>query len=148
MILVIMYIREEHNELKSWFKEWFGQHFDKKIIQYIANFEKIKFSLNNNQDNDNLNKIEILTIDILLSPSTAFNDENSKVFFNLFRLIKKAEKMATYFANQSFNYFSISISIIHLMIFSPLMIIAMLLIQIFLLILLTTNTNLTNSMVS
>lgn len=56
-----------------------------------------------------MNKIEILIINVLLSSSTAFYDKNSNIFFNLFGLIKKAKKIATYLANELFNYFFIGI---------------------------------------
>lgn len=44
------YIKKERNESKNQFKNWICQCFDKKTGQYIANFERIESSLDNDLD--------------------------------------------------------------------------------------------------
>lgn len=60
-------------------------------------------------DNRDLDKMETLIIDVLLLLSATLNNENSKTFFNLLGLMKKAEKIATTFTNRSFSYFLFNI---------------------------------------
>lgn len=60
-------------------------------MKNITNFKKLEFNQNSDLDNEDLDKIKILIIDILLLLFSILNDKKFKVFFNLFGLIKKAE---------------------------------------------------------
>lgn len=75
-----------------------------KIIIYISNFEKKELNLNNNLDNNNLNKMEALVIDVLFYPLAAINSEDFNTFFTLFEPIKHTKVMATQFTHQSFSH--------------------------------------------
>lgn len=55
---------------RNQFKEQFGQQFHKKATQYIADFEGMEFSPDNNLDNESLNKMKILLTDVLTLSST------------------------------------------------------------------------------
>ena len=79
------------------------------MAQYIANFEGMKFNPDNNIDDKDLNEMEALIIDILLSPCTLLNNETSKTFFTLLGLVEKAEKMATNLADRLFSHCLITI---------------------------------------
>lgn len=96
--------KEERDKSRNRFKKRLGQRFDKKAAQYIANFEEIESGLDNDLDDGDLDEMEALIIDVPSPPSTALNNENSEVFFNLLGLVEKAEKMATAFANKSFSH--------------------------------------------
>lgn len=56
--------KEERNKSKNRFKERFGERFDRKAAQYIADFKRIEFSLDNDLDDEGLNKIEALVINV------------------------------------------------------------------------------------
>lgn len=78
-----LHIRKECDESRNQFKEQLVQCFDKDATQYIANFEGMKSNLDNNLDNEELNKMEALIIDVFSPLSASLNNENSKVFFTL-----------------------------------------------------------------
>lgn len=101
--------KEESKNSRNRFKKRFGQQFNRKPTKYIANFEKIEFSLVNNLDNKYLDEIKLLIIDVLSPLSRVLNSKNSKTFFILLGLIEKAEEMATNLTNRSFSHFFITI---------------------------------------
>lgn len=70
----------------------------------------MKFNLDNNLDNENLNEIEALIIDVLSSLSVALNNKNSKAFFTSLGFVEKVEKMANNLAKRLFSYSLLTIS--------------------------------------
>lgn len=102
--------KEEHDKSRNRFKERFGQQFNRKAAQYIANFEGIEFSLDNDLSDENLDEIQVLVIDIPSLPSTNFNDENFETFFTLLGFVEKAKEMAINFTNRLFSHSLITIS--------------------------------------
>ena len=101
--------KEERDKSRNRFKERFGQQFDKKAAQYIANFEGMEFSPDNNLDDENLYEMEVLIIDVPSPPSTVLNDETFKAFFTLLGLVQKAKEMTTNLADRSFSHSLITI---------------------------------------
>lgn len=97
--------KKECDKSKNWFKEQFGQQFNKKTAQYIDNFKKTEFNLNNNLDDKGLDEIKALLINVLSPPSIVFNNKNSETFFTLLGFIETAGKRATNFANRLFSHF-------------------------------------------
>lgn len=69
------------------------------------NFNGMKSDLDNNLEDGDLDKIEILIIDVLLLLLAIFNNKNFKTFFTSLGFIEKAEEIAINLANKSFNYF-------------------------------------------
>lgn len=61
-------------------------------------------NLDNNLDNKDLNKIEILIIHILLLLLVTLNNMKSEVFFTLLSFVEKGKKMAIILTNRLFSY--------------------------------------------
>ncbi len=101
--------KKKRDESKNRFKERFCQRFNRKAAQYIADFEGMEFSLDNDLDDKGWNKMEASVIGVPSPPSTISNDENSKAFFTLLSLVEKAGEMATNLTNRSFSYSLITI---------------------------------------
>ncbi len=101
--------KEERDESKNRFKERFGQQSDRKAAQYIANFEGVEFSPDNDLDDEGLDEMEALVTNVLSPPSIVPNNKNSKAFFTSLGLVEKAEEMATNLADRSFSHSFITI---------------------------------------
>lgn len=101
--------KKEHNKSRNWFKGRFGQQFDRKATQYIANFEGTEISPDNNLDNESLDEMKALLIDIPSPSSTVLHNENSEAFFTSFSLVEKVEKMAFNLIDRLFSHSLITI---------------------------------------
>lgn len=102
-------LKRSLTSLKINSKSYFINNQIEKLLSIWPIFKKIVFSLDNNLDDKDLNKIKVLIINVLLTPFIAFNIKNSKIFFFLLGFIEKAKEMTTNLANRLFNYIFILI---------------------------------------
>ncbi len=99
--------RDEREDAKRKFKNRFVDQINKRIDQYIAEYEELEDENDQNTDNQMIKKMKVLMIEFSSLLSFFEKNENAETFMITFESLKNVESMIIDLINRSFNHYLI-----------------------------------------